>query len=68
MNSDASFDFTDSDLAACPCAGTGWLGLEWLEQREPQCTCGAGAPDDELLQHDVSCDGVPCPFCPLETV
>ena len=50
----------------CPCAGVGWLGREWLEQREPNCTCGAGDPADPNLRHDLSCDSVPCPFCPLE--
>jgi hypothetical protein len=50
----------------CPCAGTGWLGREWLERREPRCACGAGDPADPAILHDVSCDCVPCPFCLLE--
>jgi hypothetical protein len=50
----------------CPCAGVGWLGREWLYVREPACTCGAGDPADPAVLHDVSCDSVPCPFCPLE--
>jgi hypothetical protein len=50
----------------CPCAGTGWLSCEWLYKYDPACTCGAGDPNDHNLLHDVSCDSVPCPFCPLE--
>lgn len=60
------FDFTNADLGSCPCAGTGWLGCEWLDKREPRCTCGAGDPLDINLLHDVACDSVPCPFCPSE--
>lgn len=60
------FEFTNADLEGCPCAGTGWLGREWLEKREPRCTCGAGDPLDINLLHDVSCDCIPCPFCPAE--
>jgi hypothetical protein len=52
----------------CPCDWVGWLGCEWLYRREPRCTCGAGDPTDINLLHDVSCDSVPCPFCPLEAV
>jgi hypothetical protein len=52
---------------ACPCAGTGWLGREWLHNRAPACTCGAGDPNDGDVFHTVECDAVPCPFCPLET-
>lgn len=50
----------------CPCQGVGWLGREWLEKRSPQCTCGAGDPEDFTVLHKVQCDSVPCPFCPLE--
>jgi hypothetical protein len=50
----------------CPCAGVGWLGREWLHIRNPVCTCGAGDPADPAILHDVSCDSVPCPFCPAE--
>jgi hypothetical protein len=53
-------------LLGCPCSGVGWLGQEWVYQREPQCTCGAGDPEDINVLHDVSCDSVPCPFCPAE--
>ena len=53
-------------LLGCPCQGVGWLGGEWLEKREPQCTCGAGDPEDINLLHAVWCDSVPCPFCPVE--
>lgn len=51
---------------SCPCSETGWLGCEWLERRDPKCTCGAGDPDDYNLLHKVWCDSVPCPFCPAE--
>jgi hypothetical protein len=61
-----NFDFQPADLLDCPCSGTGWLGREWLERREPQCTCGAGDPTDINVLHEVSCDSVPCPFCPAE--
>ncbi len=50
----------------CPCGSTGWIGREWLEVRDPECTCGSGDPNDWLAWHHVSCDAVPCPFCPLE--
>jgi hypothetical protein len=64
---DGSGQFTvEQPELECPCAGTGWLGREWLLRREPQCTCGAGDPADPSILHDVSCDCVPCPFCPLE--
>jgi hypothetical protein len=53
-------------LLGCPCSGVGWLGQEWVYQREPQCTCGAGDPEDINLLHAVWCDSVPCPFCPVE--
>jgi hypothetical protein len=56
----------DAGCPGCPCAGTGYLGREWLEKREPQCTCGAGDPNDLYVFHAVDCDAVPCPFCPLE--
>lgn len=46
----------------CPCSDTGWLGREWLENRDPQCTCGAGNPNLYTVMHKVSCDAVPCPF------
>jgi hypothetical protein len=68
MNSDEAFDFTDADLKVCPCQGLGWLAGEWVFKREPQCTCGAGDPNDINLLHDVACDCVPCPFCPLEAL
>jgi hypothetical protein len=53
---------------SCPCAGTGWLGREWLENREPACTCGEQTDDFEHTLHAIDCDAVPCPFCPLETL
>ena len=62
------FDFVPADLDGCPCYGSGWLGKEWLYCRESQCDCGAGCPDDPVLLHAVSCDCVPCPFCPLEVM
>jgi hypothetical protein len=46
----------------CPCNDTGWLGREWLENRDPQCTCGSGDPASHTIMHKVSCDAVPCPF------
>ena len=58
--------FTTQYPFGCPCAGIGWLGREWLDKREPRCTCGCGDPTDATIFHDVSCDCVPCPFCPLE--
>lgn len=49
----------------CPCA-VGWFGAEWLYRRKPRCTCGAGDPEAGGVLHEVSCDAVPCPFCPAE--
>lgn len=62
-----NFEFTEADLEGCPCQGTGWLALEWLEKREPRCTCGGGDPADPNTFHSLDCDTVPCPFCQLET-
>jgi hypothetical protein len=54
-----------AEQATCVCGGSGVLGKEWLYKRESECDCGAGSPSDELTQHDVRCDSVPCPFCVL---
>ncbi len=51
---------------SCPCDRTGWLGNEWLYNREPECDCPSMTSDFSDL-HSLSCDSVPCPFCPLET-
>lgn len=61
----AGHPYVSSELPApcCPCAGTGWLGCEWLYKRQPKCTCGAGDPADGSLSHELWCDAVPCPFC-----
>lgn len=58
---------TEQPSLHCPCKGFGWLGREWLEKRAPECTCGAGDPEDYQAFHALGCDSVPCPFCPLET-
>jgi hypothetical protein len=50
----------------CPCEGTGWIGNEWLFFRPSHCTCEVEKDDFDAYLHDVSCDAVPCPFCPLE--
>jgi hypothetical protein len=52
----------EHEAAVCPCNDTGWLGREWLDKRDPKCTCGAGDPNDRMALHSVWCDAVPCPF------
>lgn len=46
------------------CEGYGTLPCAEVYLRDPVCTCGAGE-FDELTLHDIDCDTVPCPFCPL---
>lgn len=46
----------------CPCAGSGWLGREWLEQRAPRCSCDQQTDNFDTVLHRVDCDVVPCPF------
>jgi hypothetical protein len=60
------FDFTDADVFECPCQGSGWLGREWLENREPKCTCESKTDDFVNTLHTIGCDSIPCPFCPAE--
>ena len=50
----------------CPCQGTKLLGCEWLYKREPRCTCSKQTDDFTMVLHEMTCDSVPCPFCPLE--
>jgi hypothetical protein len=52
---------------SCLCEGTWWIDRTRLEDCAPVCTCYVGVPDWDTYLHDVSCDSVPCPFCPLET-
>lgn len=52
----------------CMCAGTQYLGKEWVLQREPACDCGEEDPDFETTFHAVNCDAVPCPFCVLSGI
>jgi|HubBroStandDraft_3_1064219.scaffolds.fasta_scaffold1039137_2 hypothetical protein len=51
---------------SCPCAGTGWLGREWLYKRAPQCSCESQTDNFDTVLHALWCDSVPCPFCPME--
>ncbi len=44
----------------------GWIENSWLLQREPLCTCPDNVPTTAYTLHEVFCDSVPCPFCPLE--
>jgi hypothetical protein len=46
------------------CADNQLLSGDYVFDREPVCTCGAG-PVDEWTLHAPDCDTVPCPFCPL---
>jgi hypothetical protein len=62
----SDFDFTDADVLPCPCHGTGFLGREWLESRDPRCTCYVQSDDFVNLLHTIDCDSIPCPFCPAE--
>lgn len=44
------------------CDDTGFIPGAEVFARDPQCTCGAGRPGDEMVLHAVECDAVPCPF------
>lgn len=44
------------------CDDTGFIAAAGVLGRDPVCTCGAGAPGDEMTLHAVECDSVPCPF------
>jgi len=55
----------ESELT-CTCE-SGWLDAAWVFQREPQCTCKFKDTNFEHM-HEVFCDAVPCPFCPLEAL
>jgi hypothetical protein len=53
----------------CVC-DDGWISNDWLHcihPREVNCTCSSMTNDFTNVLHDVSCDSVPCPLCPLET-
>lgn len=56
----------EEPLLGCPCQGTHRLGCEWLYQRAPKCTCSRETDDFTRVMHELTCDTVPCPFCPLE--
>jgi hypothetical protein len=50
----------------CPCLGTGLVAGDWVFGREPECTCPVASDDFVFTLHGLTCDAVPCPFCPLE--
>lgn len=56
----------EQPLLVCPCAGTYWLGRDWLDKRDSQCNCPAHTDDFLHTIHETWCDAVPCPFCPPE--
>lgn len=50
-------------VSCAVCDGYGRVSCDYVYNRETRCTCGQGS--DVLAMHDIACDTVPCPFCPL---